>query len=66
MEVLYKYNGAGIVSGLPARDILADETEYHEIAEENSKTGYPCYVKVKAPKVAKAADGAKDNEGAKP
>ena len=62
MEVLYKYIGEGAyVVGLPARDILASEAEYHEGCEANSKTSLPCYVKVEAKaakvhKVAKVAD----------
>lgn len=58
MEVLYRYIGEGAyVVDLPARDILASETKYHEGCEANSKTTLPCYVKVeaKAAKVHKAA-----------
>mgnify|MGYP006370881519 CR=1 FL=1 len=54
MEVLYRYIGEGAyVVDLPARDILASETKYHEGCEANSKTTLPCYVKVEA-KAAKA------------
>lgn len=61
MEVLYKYIGDGaFVNGLPARDIMVSETEYHETAEANSKTPSPCYERIEAKvKIAKA----KDNEG---
>ena len=52
MEVLYKYTGAGFVVGLPSRDILADETEFHADCEANSKTTLPCYVKVEAARAA--------------
>lgn len=63
-EVLYKYIGdGGYVVGIPARDILVSETDYHETAEANSKTPSPCYVKVSTPvqdartvKVAKGKD----------
>ena len=49
MEVLYRYIGEGAcVVGLPARDILANEAEYHDDCEANSKTTLPCYVKVEA------------------
>ena len=61
MEVLYKYIGEGAyVVGLPARDILTSEAEYHDDCEANSKTPLPCYVKVEAKAVkvhkTKAAD----------
>lgn len=50
-EVLYKYTGAGIVNGLPARDILASETEYHADVKLNMKnSSQPCWVEVEKPK----------------
>ena len=60
MEVLYKYIGEGAyVVDIPARDILASETKYHEGCEANSKTTLPCYVKVEATKAAKVHKVAK-------
>lgn len=59
MEVLYKYIGNGaFVVGLPARDILVSETEYHELCEANSKGTLPCWIKVEA--ATKASKRAKE------
>jgi len=60
MEVLYRYVGEGAyVVGLPARDILVSEVEYHDDCDANSKTPSPCYVKVEAIKAAKVTKAAK-------
>ncbi len=62
-EVLYKYIGNGaFVVDVPARDILASETEHHMLVEANlNNSSLPCWVKVEKPK-AKPATSAKESE----
>ena len=61
-EVKYKYIGnGGFVVGVPTRDILDNEKEYHATVKLNMKTTLPCWAEVDEPK-AKPATPAKDSE----